>query len=89
MLATIVAAIGVVDTAIEGDWERLVLFGVLLGILVAVQIRLVTSRRDVAVRTDLVRWLERRAAVTGETREVLADRAIAAYREGLTAPLEE
>ena len=49
-----------------------------------------TARRRplIAVRADLHRWLSRRAALTGEEVGHLTDRALGAYRAGLTGDEE-
>ena len=51
-------------------------------ILASVQWR----RQSVALRRDLVEWLEDRAASSGEPVEAVADRCVAAYRASLVGP---
>ena len=46
-------------------------------------VTLVRSRASVRIRPDLARWLDERAAMTGESRDVLADRALAMQRDRL------
>lgn len=81
----IVAFVGAVDAAAGDEWDLTVIFTVVilgLGVLLA---RTSVARPLVPIRGDLVRWLSARAAVHGERVEVVADRAVAAYRDGLTA----
>jgi hypothetical protein len=78
-----VAAIGAIDAAVGGSWDQVALFGLLLATTVTLLARTTVRRPLLPVRADLFRWLARRAAVTGERTEHLADRAISAYRAGL------
>ena len=78
-----VAVIGAIDAAAAGSWDQVALFGLLLAATVILLARTTVRRPLLPVRADLFRWLARRAAVTGERTEHLADRAISAYRAGL------
>ena len=78
-----VAGIGAIDAATAGSWDQVALFGLLLAATVTLLVRTTVRRPLLPIRADLFRWLARRAAVTGERTEHLADRAISAYRAGL------
>lgn len=79
-----IAAVGVLAAGLEGDWDLAVVF-LVLGVLAAVLLARTSTRRPlVPIRADLVRWMSARAAIDGDRTERLADRAIAAYRDGLT-----
>lgn len=85
MLAAVLVlcAVGITDTATSPDAELTWVF-VAIGVLnLFLLVRTWTGRILVPLRADLVRWMARRAAVTGERTEDLADRAVAAYRDGL------
>lgn len=78
-----VAAVGAVAAVLDDNWDHAVIF-VVLAVLAAMLLARVSVRRPlVPIRADLVRWLNLRAGVTGDRPEHLADRAIAAYRDGL------
>lgn len=78
------AAVGAGAAGLEGDWDLAVIF-VALAVLAAVLLARTSTRRPlVPIRGDLVRWMSARAALDGDRTERLADRAIAAYRDGLS-----
>lgn len=77
----VVAGVGTADAAISAEWDLLVVFVVVLGLALALVVRLETGRPSIPVRRDLVAWLRERAAVSGEPISALTDRALAAYRE--------
>ncbi len=79
----VVAAAGVVATAVTSDRDLLVCFGLLLVLALVQLARLRGSRPAVAVRADLVRWLAARAQLSGEPIGQVADRAISTYRASL------
>ena len=79
-----IAAVGVLAAGLEGDWDLAVVFAVLCVLAAILLVRTSTRRPLVPIRADLVRWMSARAAVDGDRTERLADRAIAAYRDGLT-----
>ncbi|MGI9604356.1 MAG: hypothetical protein ACR2QE_20925, partial [Acidimicrobiales bacterium] len=80
----VVVVVGLADAAASGEWD---LFG-LLAIIVVLQgliwLQLSWGRPAVPLRADLVSWLDDRAVAGGESVENVADRAIGAYRAGLT-----
>lgn len=78
-----VAAVGVVAAALDDDWDLAAVFVVLAALAVGLLARTAARRPLVPIRADLVRWMNDRAAVSGDRMERLADRAIAAYRDGL------
>jgi hypothetical protein len=78
-----VTVVGVVAAGLGGDWDLAVIFMVLGVVAMALLARTSGRRPLVPIRADLVRWMNARAAVTGDRTEQLADRAIAAYRDGI------
>ena len=80
-VALVVAAVGGVDAARAQRWDTATVFCLLALVLLGLLARVRGRRPPVPVRGDLVRWLRERSAVTGEPVELLADRALAAYRE--------
>lgn len=86
--AAVVAAIGVADGALGGNWDAAALFAALLVLLVMVVVRARSRRPPVPVRGDLVAWLRRRASETGEPAGTIADRAIATYRAIVEPPTD-
>lgn len=92
-LALAVAVTGTLDAALDEQWDHLVMFAVLGLLIVGLVVRAAGRRPAVPLRCDLVIWLRRRAATTGESLEAVADRAVAAYRDGIDArvgpPAEE
>jgi hypothetical protein len=84
IFATIAAAgTGALDAARGGDFDLVVVFGVVVGLQVVLLWRVATGRLPVAVRADLVAWLRDRHALTGEPLERIADRCVADYRATL------
>lgn len=81
--ATVVAALGIVDAAASGEWDLMILFTALALLQLVFLLRLSLGRVAVPVRADLVRWLRDRADQEGDHVELLADRAIAAWRADL------
>lgn len=83
LLAAVLLA-GVVDALASEAWDFLAVLSIALS-LVAVLLTLTSrGRRSIGIRPDLARWLEEEAGTRGESVEALADRAIAAYRAGLS-----
>jgi hypothetical protein len=80
----VLCAVGVVGAVGSADPDLAVLFGAIALITVVLLVRTLAGRVLVPVRADLVRWMAGRAGVAGERTEDLADRAVAAYRDGLT-----
>lgn len=81
-----VAAVGSVAAVLDDNADLAVIFVVLALLAVMLLARVSVRRPLVPIRADLVRWLNARAGVTGDRPEHLADRAIAAYRDGLAGP---
>lgn len=89
MLAVgVFAAIGIIDAAIGGNGDLVVVFGAIIALSAAASLRLSGNRRSIKVRADLARWLAIRAADGDERVGTVADRAVAAYRSGLTSDRE-
>jgi hypothetical protein len=77
------ASVGAVSAGLEDEWDLVVIF-VALAVLAATLLARTSTRRPlVPIRADLVRWMSARAAVEGDRTERVADRAVAAYRDGL------
>lgn len=92
LLATIVlfAAVAAFDAARGGHWDQ---FAMLVVIVVLAAAGLVLYRRrrpGVRPRSDLMAWLADQAALTDDSPDAIADRALAAYRaEFLARPQGE
>lgn len=86
LLGAMVAAslIGAIDAGRGGQWDLVTLFAVLCVLSLYLLLRTSSLRPLVPIRGDLVRWMASRASVSAERTETLADRAISAYRAGLT-----
>lgn len=79
----LVCLVGAVDASGDDQWDLTVIFGVVIAGLGLLLFRTVAGRPLVPIRADLVRWLATRAAIHGESPGYVADRAVAAYRDGL------
>lgn len=84
ILVLVTCLTGVIDSAIGERWDAVALFTFAVALVTLLLIRYQGRRQALPLRSDLVAWLRQRAASTGEEPEVLADRAVAAYRAGLT-----
>lgn len=82
-LGWVVAAVGAVDAALGRDRDLLVVFVLVLAFQGVLLVRLNRSRPAVPLRADIVRWLRREAALSGEPLEQIAHRAVAIYRSGM------
>lgn len=80
----VLCGVGAIDAARGDEWDLVVIFGAVAVMTAVLLARTSVSRILVPIRADLVRWMAARAAVTGDRTENLADRAVAAYRDGLT-----
>jgi hypothetical protein len=78
-----IAAIGTADAATGGAWDLVAVFAAVAVAAASMLVRSVGRRRQVSVRSDLVRWLEAYAATGDERLEDVADRVVALYRAGL------
>ncbi len=76
----IVVLIAVIDAGISGEWDLFVVALIALAPLGTLIVRFQSARPAVPLRADLVRWLERQAALTGEPLTQIADRALSTYR---------
>jgi hypothetical protein len=76
--------VGGLDAGRSGAWDLVAIFAALVVGLVALLARTSLQRPLVPLRADLVRWMGQRAAISGEPTGAVADRAVAAYRAGLT-----
>ena len=73
--------IGSIDAGISGDWDLFVIFLIAIGLSLTLLIRLESRRPAIAIRRDLVAWLEDRASVSGESLQSVTDRAIATFAD--------
>lgn len=80
LLASVVAAVGVIDALISREWDLLAVFGLTLLLHLTLFAQLSRRRLPVEIRADLVHWLRKRSDETGEPMAALADRAIARYQ---------
>jgi hypothetical protein len=85
-LVAAVSVVGIIDGIVGGDVDVVLMFSLTLLGWIVVVLRISWHRPAVPIRADLVRWMESRAVEGGESIDAVADRAIAAYRQGLTAP---
>lgn len=83
VLTAAVALVGVVDAAVGRNWDLLAVFALIAVLQGVLLLRLSGRRRSVPLRADLARWLRDRAAAEGESAELIADRAVSAYRADL------
>lgn len=79
-----VGLVGCLDAARADAWDLVVVLGLLVVAVVALLVSVTFGRPLVTARADLVRWIARRAAISGESPGAVVDRALAAYRSGLT-----
>jgi hypothetical protein len=87
MTLVVIAVVGCIDAARHDHGGLAVIFGILAVGLAGIAI--VDSRnRGVVLRRDLASWVERTSAVTGETSDELASRAVSRLRAGFS-PGEE
>lgn len=84
----LVSLVGAIDAGGDDQLDLVVIFAVVIAGLLVLLLRTTVVRPLVPIRVDLVRWLTSRAVVHGERAEDLADRAVAAYRDGLVADSE-
>jgi hypothetical protein len=85
LAAASVATVGTIAACIEGNLDLAVVFVVLVALHVGLLYALSGPRRLLTVRLDLARWVEHRAATTGESVDHVLDRCVASYRAGMTA----
>ena len=78
------AAVGLVDAATARTADLVAVFAVILVLALATVVRFGQDRTAVPLRGDLARWAAIRAAESGEDVARVVDRAVAAYRAGLT-----
>lgn len=89
LFAIVVAAlIGLIDAATAGTWDLVTVFA-LIAVSGAIAAIRHGGRATLTIRRDLARWLAIRAADGGEPVGKIADRAVAAYRAGLTTAAED
>jgi hypothetical protein len=83
-LLLVLGVVGILDTSRERHWDAVVLFVAVVVVAAMLLVRSWVGTPLVAVRADLVRWLDHRSAESDEHIGAVASRAIAAYRDGLT-----
>ena len=82
-VAAILAVVAIVDSAIDRNWDMVVIATFVLVVQTALWLRMAWGRTVVPIRHDLARWLDDRAVAGGEPVGQVAERAIGAYRIGL------
>lgn len=82
-MTVLVALVGAVDAAIGGNWDLFAVFVLVAVLQLLLMLRTNGRRPSIPIRADLVRWLRDRASAEGEPAELVADRAISAYRADL------
>lgn len=88
VVTAIVAAVGLVDAIVSDEADFIAVFGVMVLLLAALLLRTQTSRVRITLRSDLVAWIRRRSAASGEPMEAIVDRAVAAYRAQFVSDLD-
>jgi hypothetical protein len=83
-LAAVVAGVGIAEATVHRNWDVLGLFSGIVALMVVLLLRTFSGRPAVPLRRDLVAWLDERAVSAGEPLEQVADRAVSAYRAGLS-----
>lgn len=78
-----VTTIATVDAAFGRDWDVVTVTALALILQVVALIGLGRRNSKVGLRPDLARWLHDRAAMNGESVEVIADRAVSSFRADL------
>ncbi|RDI55276.1 hypothetical protein [Nocardia mexicana] len=84
VVIAVVAGIGLIDAATGRTWDLVAVFGVIVVLGSVSAASHWAGRPSITLRRDLARWLAIRAADSGEAADRIADRAVAAYRAGLT-----
>ncbi|MGY1708835.1 hypothetical protein ACI8AC_04925 [Geodermatophilus sp. SYSU D00758] len=84
LVALLGVTVALVDALREADPDLAALLAAVAAVQLAALLTVVRGRVGVPLRPDLATWLRDQSAATGEPRERLADRCVAAYRAGLT-----
>lgn len=84
VVALLVTSVGMVDAAIGGQVDLVVVLAVAAALQAVALVGLWAGPRPVHLRADLAAWAERHAVATGEPAERIVARCVAAYRAGLT-----
>jgi hypothetical protein len=87
-LAVLASVVGLIDAALEGASDHLVLFTIIVLVVSALAVSTFLSNPTVAIRHDIRRWAARRSALTGERVDQIVGRAIDGYRSLLEPPAE-
>jgi hypothetical protein len=82
-VAVVVALAGLIDAAVASIWDQFAVLAVVVLLLSSVLLMARSERVEVMIRADLARWLRNRAAVEGESVELVADRMLATARDHL------
>lgn len=83
-VAIVVAGAGMIDAALGSVWDQFAILAVVVLLLSSAFLMMRSDRVDMTIRADLARWLRARAAVEGESVEVVADRMLATARDHLS-----
>ena len=80
VLALLIAVVGTIDAVRGQHWDQVAMLSV-IALLLVVDIGLQRYRPDrLTIRADHLDWLREEAARTDDTAELVAGRAVAAYR---------
>lgn len=79
-VALVLSVVATVDASVGRHWDLVVVTGAVDVVLALILASSRWGRPGVPIRSDLVRWLRRRAVETGEPLEAIVDRAVATYR---------
>jgi hypothetical protein len=82
LLIALITSIGIVDGAIDRDWDHVALFAATL-CATAVAWASTGRQRRIAVRGDLGRWIAQYASEGLESEQEVVDRALALFRAGM------
>ena len=79
-----VACAGAIDAALGSIWDQFAILLIVVLLSSAILLLSRSGRSELSVRPDLARWLQQRAAVEGESVDVLVDRSLATVRDHLS-----
>jgi len=77
------AAVAAFDAVRGGHWDQFAMLVVIAALAVVALILYLRRRPGVRPRSDLMAWLADQAALTDDSPDAIADRALAAYRAEL------
>lgn len=84
-VSLVICGVGMLDAAEAREWDLFSIFVLTSLAQVALLLRQFARRTPVSLRSDLARWAQSRAQITGEPVDDVVDRAVAFHRDGLFA----